>query len=249
MHLMVATPCYGGLVTQRYMQSICALLAYGNTHGLSVGVELLGYDSLIPRARNTLMTTFLDQAHATHLMFIDADIGFDPAQVGRMLAFDREVVAGMYPLKIINYDNAVLERARAGEPLETAQLRYVGAFEEGEALVQIDGFSTAVYAGTGFMLIRRDALEKMIPAFPETRFTASHNHARPSLSPNQYALFDCMIEPQSGEYLSEDYAFCHRWRSLGGKLWLDTQSRLAHVGPREFHGDASLRYPVAGVVG
>jgi hypothetical protein len=56
-----------------------------------------------------------------------------------------------------------------------------------------------------------------------------------------------MIEPSSGEYLSEDYAFCHRWRSLGGKLWLDTQSRLVHVGPREFLGDASLRYPMVGV--
>jgi hypothetical protein len=53
-----------------------------------------------------------------------------------------------------------------------------------------------------------------------------------------------MIEPLSGEYLSEDYAFCHRWRSLGGKLWLDTQSRLTHVGPREFHGDASVRFPM-----
>jgi len=114
---MVATPCYGGLVTQRYMQSICALLAYGNAHGLSVGVELLGYDSLIPRARNTLVTTFLDQPAATHLMFIDADIGFDPADVGRMLLFDKEVVAGMYPLKIINYDTAALDLARAGVPL------------------------------------------------------------------------------------------------------------------------------------
>jgi hypothetical protein len=156
------------------------------------------------------------------------------------------VVAGMYPLKIINYDAAVLDRARAGEPLETAQLRYVGAFEAGDALIQSDGFATAVYAGTGFMLIRRGALERMQQAFPQTRFTAAHNHARPSLSPNQYALFDCMIEPETGEYLSEDYAFCHRWRSLGGKLWLDTQSRLVHVGPREFHGDASLRFPAPG---
>jgi hypothetical protein len=164
---MVATPCYGGLVTQRYMQSICALMQYGNVHGLSVGVELLGYDSLIPRARNTLMAAFLDQPAATHLMFIDADIGFHPDQVARMLAFDQEVVAGMYPLKIINYDLAALDRARGGEPLETAQLRYVGALEEGEALVQNDGFATAVYAGTGFMLIRRSALERLMKAYPQ----------------------------------------------------------------------------------
>ena len=51
-----------------------------------------------------------------------------------------------------------------------------------------------------------------------------------------------MIEPSTREYLSEDYTFCHRWRAIGGRLWLDTQSRLVHVGPREFAGDAAARF-------
>ena len=119
-HLFVATPCYGGLVTQRYMQSICALLDYGNRKGMAVSVELLGYDSLITRGRNTLVTTFLDNPTATHLMFIDADIGFTPDQVGRMLAFDKPLTAGSYPLKILHYDQAVVDRNAAGEGLDTA---------------------------------------------------------------------------------------------------------------------------------
>ncbi len=241
MHILVATPCYGGLVTQRYMQSICGLLAYGAQRGLSISVELLGYDSLIPRARNALMTTFLDREEATHLMFIDADIGFAPDQVERLLAFDEEVVAGMYPLKIIHYDAAVSERVAAGEAMETAQLRYVGALASGAEAQTRDGFATAVYAGTGFMLIRRAALERMIAAYPETAYSAAHTAAVPRRSANQYALFDCGIEPVTREYLSEDYAFCHRWRGIGGKLWLDTQSRLIHVGPRDFAGDSSQR--------
>lgn len=242
MHLVIGTPCFGGLVTQRYMQSVCALLQYGTANGIAVSVELLGYDSLVPRARNTIVATFLDSPTATHLMFIDADIGFTPDAVGRMLAFDKDVVAGMYPLKIVHYDPAVLERVRAGEPLESAQTRYVGALEEGEALETVDGFATGVYAGAGFLLMTRAALERMAAAYPETRYTASHNKAQPSLSPNQYALFDCVIEPGTREYLSEDYTFCHRWRAIGGKLWLDTRSQLMHVGPREFVGDAAQRY-------
>ncbi len=55
MHLVVGTPCYGGLVTQRYMQSICALLLDASRSGITVTVETIGYDSLVPRARNTIV--------------------------------------------------------------------------------------------------------------------------------------------------------------------------------------------------
>jgi hypothetical protein len=241
MHLVVATPCFGGLLTQRYMQSVCGLMAAGTADGITITVELLGNDSLITRARNTLVATVLDNPDVTHLMFIDSDIGFSADQVGRMLRFDQDVVAGMYPLKIIHYDQAVMYRVAGGEPLETAQIRYVGAPHSPKEREERDGFITAEYAGTGFMLIKREALERMQAAYPETRYTAAHNTGKPNPSINQYALFDCMIDPETGEYLSEDYTFCKRWRAIGGDVWLDTQSRLSHIGPKEFLGDASLR--------
>jgi len=240
-HLIVATPCYGGLVTQRYMQSVCALLEHGNRRDMAISVELLGFDSLITRGRNTLVTTFLDNPTATHMMFIDADIGFTPDQVERMLDFEEPVTAGAYPLKILHYDQAVIDRNQAGEGLDTAQLRYVGAPCEGANREERDGFVTADFAGTGFMLIKRSALEQMMAAYPETRYIATHNRATPNPSPNQYALFDCIIEKETGHYLSEDYTFCKRWRAIGGKVWLDTQSRLMHIGPHEFVGDAGVR--------
>lgn len=242
MHLVVATPCYGGVVTQRYMLSMCGLMLAAKQDSVVVSLELLGNDSMITRARNSLVATALDNPDATHLMFIDADIGFTADQVGRMLRFDRDVVAGMYPLKIVHYDAAVGARVAAGEPLETAQIRYVGVCQEGEARREEDGFVTAEFAGTGFMLIKRQALERMIAAYPELRFAAVHDRARPSLSPNQYALFDGMIDPESGAYLSEDYTFCRRWRAIGGEVWLDTRSRLMHVGAREYVGDAQARF-------
>jgi hypothetical protein len=240
-HIVVATPCFGGLLTQRYMQSVYSLMAAGFAENVKVSVELLGNDSLITRARNTLVQTMMDTPGATHLMFIDADIGFAPDSVGRMIKFDREIVAGMYPLKIIHYDAPVMQRVAGGEPLETAQLRYVGALQAADQRQTEAGFATADYAGTGFMLIKREALERMQKAYPETRYTASHDRATLIKSNNLFALFDCMIDPETGEYLSEDYTFCKRWRAIGGQVWLDTQSQLMHIGPREFHGDMSAR--------
>ena len=239
--LYIGTPCYGGLVTQRYMQSMCALLMQ-RVPGLHVSLQLLAYESLVTRGRNTILGAFLDQPEETHLMFIDADIGFSVEQVMRMLDFDQDVVAGMYPLKRLDYDNAAFQRAADGEPLQTAQLRYVGLPCEGEARKETNGFVTGVYAGAGFLLMKRSALERMAKEYPETHYRGAHNTAHPNPSPNLYALFDCLIDPDTGDYLSEDYAFCRRWRNIGGTVWLDTTSRLTHVGPHDFIGDASVRF-------
>jgi hypothetical protein len=242
-HLFLATPCYGGLVHQRYMYSVMALMQQAPAGGVAVSVEMLGYESLITRGRNTLVSKFLDTPGATHLLFVDSDIAFHADQVLRMLAFGQDVVAGMYPLKSVDWDAEAVARAERGEPLETAPLRYVGVPCPEPDLESRDGFCTAVYAGAGFLMIHRSVFERMIEAFPETRYTAAHTQRIPSASPNQYALFDCMIDPETGHYLSEDYAFCRRWRSIGGKIWLDTQGQLAHIGTHEFDGRPGLRFP------
>ena len=102
---------------------------------------------------------------------------------------------------------------------------------------------TGLYAGGGFQLIHRSALEKMVAAYPETRFNRVHDlpmsGSRRDVvrSSNLFALFDCIIDPESGAYLSEDYSFCLRWRRIGGEIWLDAASKLNHSGPYEFVGD------------
>lgn len=242
LHIFVATPCYGGMVHQGYMRSVISLLQAGAAGGLRVSVELLGGDSLITRSRNTLVAQFLNTPDATHLLFVDADIAFDAAQIVRMIRFGQDVVAGIYPLKMILWDEAAEERVRSGEPRETAALRYVGYPAEGEEFESRDGFVTGSFAGAGCMLIRRPVFERMIAAFPESRYTAAHTGPTPDTRANQYALFDCMIDPESGHYLSEDYAFCRRWRSIGGRIWLDTRAKLTHAGAHEFCGEPHSRF-------
>jgi len=245
-NLFIATPCFGGMITQRYMQSVFSLFQLGNNVGFPVTIELLGYDSLITRSRNSLVAKFLDQSEATHLFFIDADIGFELNHVIRMLQFNEDVVAGMYPLKLLDWAHGGMARALSGEPIEAAPLRYVGTPCEGTARETRAGFVTGIYAGTGFMLIKRAAILRMIQAYAHLRYTAAHTQAVPSLSRNQFALFDCMIDPETKTYLSEDYTFCRRWRDIGGTMWLDTQGALFHVGPHEFYGQPALRFPYAG---
>ena len=242
LHIVVCTPCFGGMVTQGYMLSAINLMLLGNHLGFEVTIDMLGNDSLVTRSRNTLVAQFLDRPEATHLLFVDADISFQPAQVLRMVQFDQDVVAGMYPLKIREWSAAAIERVRYCEPLDTAPLRYVGLPCEGEAITTLDGFVSAEYAGTGFLMIRRAALLRMMEAYPELAFSAAHDRGAQKPSPYRYALFDCMIEPETRHYLSEDYTFCRRWRDIGGQIWLDTRGALTHTGPHDFAGNPALRF-------
>ena len=240
--ILVATPCFGGLVHHGYMLSICALMDRAAGEGFAVDLALMAGDALITRSRSVLVARFLDHARATHLLFVDADIAFEPSQVIRMLRFDRDFVAGLYPLKSVDWA-AVPRRVVGGETLRGAGLTYVGTPLEGtEARVEA-GFAAARYAGTGLQLLKRCVLERMVAAHPELRFRTIHTlEADQPRSENLYALFDPEIDAETGAYLSEDYAFCRRWRALGGDIWLDLRSKITHVGADRFTGDAATRF-------
>lgn len=240
-HIKIATPCYGGLVTHLYMQSVVRLMQEAPRLGFDVSLSLLGGDALVSRARATLVADFMDTPEATHLLFIDADISFEPSQVKRLLDADKDVAAAFYPMKLVDWAR-LPQRVVAGESLEAAGLSYVGTLCQGGELKQDGRFATGIYAGGGFQLVRRAAISRLFEAYPETRFTATHAYpAPPSVSPHLFALFESMIDPANGAYVSEDYAFCRRWRNLGGEIWLDLDSRLTHTGPQSFAGDFSTR--------
>jgi hypothetical protein len=238
--IFVATPCFGGLVNTGYMMSILKLMQYAEPAGFSVSVNLLGRDSLVTRSRNTLVSQFLITPEATHLMFIDADITFEPELVHRMLAFDQDVVAGMYPAKALRWD--VPSPIKEREPAQAAALQYVGKFCDMPELERRGPFATGVYCGTGFMLIKRNVFERLIAAHPERAYGSDHVYAPGNSERKLYALFECMIDPETREYLSEDFGFCRLWRALGGKIWLDVEGPLVHTGAYDFVGAPALRF-------
>ncbi|HEY2516071.1 MAG TPA: hypothetical protein VGI39_34605 [Polyangiaceae bacterium] len=245
--LVVATPCFGGQVTTAYLHSLLCLQQGCAQLGITFTWLLGSSDALITRARADLTTTFLELAGATHLLFVDADIGFDPNQVFRMLQFGVDVVAGAYPLKAIDYDKLRNAFAEQRPKPEQAGLNYVFALEAASQQVEANqGFAKAKYVGNGFLMIRREAIVKLCEAHPELQFKQTHtrNDARRN-SPNRFALFDTMIDRETGEYLPEDYSFCRRWRALGGDIWVDLQSKLTHVGPMRFAGDVGALFDAA----
>ena len=230
------------------MLSIIKLIDGAAGANVTVDLAVMAGDALITRSRSVLVARFLDQREMTHLLFVDADIVFEPEQVMRMLRFDRDFVAALYPIKSVDWA-AVPRRVVDGEALASAGLTYVGTpLEAAEACVE-DGFAKGRYAGTGLQLIKREVVARLVAAHPELRFRSVHTLAGAvPPSDNLYALFDPVIDADTGEYLSEDYAFCRRWRALGGDIWLDLRSKVTHVGADQFQGDATVRFRALGTV-
>jgi hypothetical protein len=250
-HLVVATPCFGGQVSSLYASSIFHLQsAVRSKSNINLKVELRDGDALITRARANLMTLFLDDPTTTHFLFVDADIGFTPDQVFRLIESGADVVAGAYPIKRVNWEKAkrAIEAQRPNVP--SAALDYVLEINDPDHVVVVNGFTRVRYAGTGFLMIRRHVFEKMCahPAYASLQFFREHSLDALAGSLNRFALFECMIDPNTRTYLSEDFAFCKRWTDIGGEIWLDLQSRLDHVGPSVFHGDVSLQFAAPALV-
>lgn len=239
--IFVATPCYGGLVTQEYMESV---VACAGVLQVPMTLSLLGDDALVCRARNTLLNKFLNLSDASHLLFIDADIGFPSEAPAQLLASGKDVVAGMYPIRDRFWDKKTQQNVLRGEPQETASLRYVGETDAMHETWEKGPLVKTHYAGTGFMMISRKAVQRMVKSYPETKYrridVAGGEDAEPS-----YALFDSSIDPETGTYLSEDFTFCRRWREIGGEVWLDTSIELAHVGRASFPGNPACRVGMA----
>jgi hypothetical protein len=234
-HIVVATPCYGGNVTNYYALSAIKLKTACIERGIELSFRMLGGDALITRARSNLVAEFLDEPDATHLLFIDADIGFRPEQVFALLDGNRDVVSAVYPMKIVNWDR-IQAYGEAGRPLvPAATMSYAVEFLDPAAITPVDGLAQVRYVGTGFMLIRRDVFTTMAPHYPALKF---RGFGRPTPDDRErFGFFESMIDPETGSYLSEDYAFCKRWRDIGGEIWINLDSRLTHVGNIAFDGD------------
>jgi hypothetical protein len=250
-HLVVATPCFGGQVSSIYASSIFQLQrVLRSKSNVQLKVLMRDGDALITRARANLMTMFLDDPTATHFLFVDADIGFEPDQVFRLIESGADVVAGVYPIKRVNWDKVKRAIQDKRPKLASASLDYVLEINDPDHVAVVNGFTRVRYAGTGFLMIRRHVFEKMCahPDYASLQFFREHSHDALTGSPNRFALFECMIDPKTGTYLSEDFAFCKRWTDIGGEIWADLQSELDHVGPSVFHGDVSSQFAAPAVV-
>jgi hypothetical protein len=196
-------------------------------------------ESLVHRARNLAVARFYQKTQATHFLFIDADIHFDPESVLRLLKSDHDVAVACYPKKCVMWDQVDAHVMSGDTPRDPGRVAssLVMNFKYANTPV-VNGFAEVLDGPTGFMLIKRDVFTKMHAHYPELECV--NDHQNKDLD-TYVATFDCMIDPESRRYLSEDYAFCRRWQQMGGKIYADCMTVLGHVGNIRFQGTLEER--------
>lgn len=241
--IMVATPCYGRVVNESYLRSIMATQEAINESGHKLSMATFGNESLITRARNNFVAAFLD-SDCDMLMFIDADIGWRPKAILDLVESDFDVCGIPYPIKGYDWDSVkrLAEKSLAegsspaAEDYKKVALKFTVNTLSPQPQGLKEGWFEVTALGTGFLLIRRGVLEKMRTHYwEELRYVNDVKGYLKSIKPeNCVGIFETMIEPETRRYLSEDYAFCRRWRDIGGRVFACVQHRLSHTGAHQF---------------
>ena len=241
-NLFLATPCYGGVVTDQYFLSMFKLSQALIQNGINFRITTLRNESLIPRARNILTAMFMEDPKATHLMFIDADIEFEPDSILRMLAMNKNIVAAAYSKKTVDWKSIANAVQRGEEQVASYGAEYAInlKFEDKETkkVSSKDGAIEVLDASTGFFMVKKEVVKAMFDAYPSLHYK-NDSSIDPKFNKYCYSLFDTIHDPDDNRYLSEDYTFCRRWQALGGRIWLDPNTTLNHVGSFTFQGNIS----------
>lgn len=248
--LMVCTPMFNAVAGGLYTRSMIALAEMCVRHGIQLQCYFMFNESLITRARNYCCDAFL-RSGCTHLMFIDADIGFEPKDVITLLALQDDessydVIGAGYPKKTIAWEKikTAVDKGFADENPNNLEA-FVGDYvfnpkiPKGETQIQVALNRPVEVAelGTGFMMIRRKTFEDFEREFPQYHYKPDHvRTADFDGSREIMTYFDCIIEPETKRYLSEDYFFSKKVQEMGGQVWLCPWMELKHVGSYVFGG-------------
>lgn len=210
----VATPCYGNQVTVEYMRSLMTTCMAFQKHGVEVSLLTVTNDSLLPKARNAIVDAFL-KTGCDYLFSIDADMGWAAEDAVRLLAGARLGRHGIV---------GAAGRRKIDSLSFCARLI-------ADSVHPITGLLEAETVGTAFLMIERRVLQDLW-----ADDLAKGNCYLFGEAPIAN-VFECIVDGQ--HYWSEDYVFCRKYRALGGKIYVDPNINLDHIGNKAWSGRLS----------
>lgn len=245
--LFIATPMYGGQCAGMFAKSVSDLSALCANYGIPLQMYFLFNESLITRARNYCCDEFM-RSDASHMMFIDSDIGFNPQDIIAMMALQAqdeekyEIIGGPYPKKCISWEKikAAVDKGVADDDANVLE-KFVGDFvfnpKGGQQSIAIGEPCEVLEIGTGFMMITKKAMQRFADTYPEYMYKPDHVRTEHFDGTREIMMFfQAEVDPETKRYLSEDYWFCQKAQKANIKTWLCPWMKLQHVGTYIFGG-------------
>lgn len=234
--LFVPILCYNHTVNSEYMMSMFKLLVDLQKHNITLSIQNIPFESLISRGRNAAVAMFMNDVDATHILFVDCDIEFEPTDILKLILSELPVVCGAYPQKWLDHQKLGRHLVRGDNaPLELSTKMSVH-LSTSYANSKPSKIMEADYVTTGFLLIRKEVIVKMMAHYPQRKYTNDID-GYASGGTYFYDLFSIAINPQTKRYESEDYGFSRLWKEMGGKLYVITDMTLKHHGWFSYAGN------------
>jgi hypothetical protein len=232
--VLLGTPVGGGVVSNEYLHGVLALQRHFAE--LDWGLQVVTIpDGLVTRSRNAFASAVVRDPDTTHLLMLDADVVVEPEGVERLVRSGHEVCGAVVALRQVGWqrlrDHLDLRPSAGAQEMASIANEYAVTTMPGQRAD--GGFVPVRSIGSAVMLIERAALV----ALSETDLVqpVATGLPGPDGQPSGWTFFDPLVE--DGDYLSEDYAFCARWRATGGSVWADLTTRTRHIGPVAVEGD------------
>lgn len=248
-YVFILTPCYGGQCCTDYTISLINTILLFKRYGINYNIQFCNNDSLVSRARNNLIGISMLTEIATHFLFIDSDIVWNPYDIIKLLISDKELIGGIYPKKKYDFNKLINNSEYINHLIELKQkyqlnhdieyliksnlVSYNLNYKNNKLSIQ-NNLIEVRHLATGFMMIKRSVIEKMFLMYQETKYIDDTGFIDPERSTNTYALFDSGVI--DNHYFSEDWMFCHRWTNIGGTIWADISIDLTHIGTERYTG-------------
>jgi len=207
--VMIVTPAYDGRVHVQFSIALAETYSLLASQGIEFSIQIHCAGSLLTAERNRLMEAFI-ASDATHVLCVDSDLGWPAEAVMGMLKHDVDFIAGLYPTR---KDNMFLFRPYNNE--------------DGSLVKSENNLLKMQYIPAGFMLLKREAVQKMRDTFPDLYFEPKVKNEQMFAG---YALFN--TEVWEGEFWGEDYYFCRKAREAGIDIWVDPLVEFDHAGAR-----------------
>jgi hypothetical protein len=241
--IIVATPVFGDVFYTPYVQSLLRLQQVARERQWAVHHMTVSY-AHINESRNYLITNWYDKTEASHLLFVDADMGFAPQLVFDMVAFDKPVVGTIYTKRQVDLKRLAEFAAKLPAERAIAQAHdFIVRPVRGRPPRRDRGFIEVEGCGTGIMLIQRAAIAAMLKKLPAISDpTATNASPLGAGLDRMIRVFDNITVER--RLLVNDFAFCHRWHKLcQGELWARADQAVTHIGLHKY----GARYTDAGM--
>lgn len=206
MKILVAVPAYDGKLDVETVRALLNEQVAASIDGDVVEVAFLPGCSLITHARNQLAGDFM-KSDAERLVFVDSDVGWELGALLKVAKSPVDFVGGAYRYKSED----------EGYPVHW--------FEHDLWADPKTGLLEVKSLPGGFLSLSRSVFERLKAAFPQRSYTFKGQAYQ--------GYFHAPIE--AGELFGEDGRFCADWREIGGKVWLDPELTLKHVGGRSVY--------------